>query len=79
MNKILDNIHNISIDRKYNKMLNDIIKFCTILFTINLLMFMNNPSKNKLFSNKFIQLSIMIILGLLTYWLIIKELIDLDD
>ena len=50
-----------------------------ILFTINILMFMNNPSKNKLFSNKFIQLSIMIILGLLTYWLIIKELIDLDD
>ena len=79
MNKIISTINNISIDTKYNKMFNDIIKFSTILFTINILMFMNNPSKNRLFGNKFIQLSIMFILGLITYWLIIKELINMED
>lgn len=79
MNKIFDTINNITIEKKYTKMFNDIIKFSTILFTINLLMFMNNPSNNSFFSNRFIRLSIMVILGLLTYWLIIKEIFDFED
>ena len=67
------------IDKKYYAMINDILKFSAILITINILMFLNNPGTNRLFGSKYVQLSIMVILGVVTYWLIIKELIQFDN
>ena len=59
----------------YADMFNDVIKMATILIVVNLLMFVNNPTENKILSLVYIKLCIFILLGLTTYWLLVKNII----
>ena len=62
-------------ENDYVDMFNDIIKMATILIVVNLLMFVNNPKENKILSLVYIKLCIFILLGLTTYWLLVKNII----
>ena len=49
-----------------------------LLLTVNFLMFMSNPKKNKFMSESYLQLSIFVLLGISTYWLVIKPVVKLN-
>jgi len=66
---------NIDIDDEYKPMLNDLIKMFTILVVVNVLMYISDPSQNKLLGESYIKLLIFILLGVCTYWLIINKLV----
>ena len=73
MNK--QSLYKIMSENDYADMFNDIIKMATILIVVNLLMFVNNPEENKILSLVYIKLCIFILLGLTTYWLLVKNII----
>ena len=73
MNK--QSLYKIMSENDYVDMFNDIIKMATILIVVNLLMFVNNPKENKILSLVYIKLCIFILLGLTTYWLLVKNII----
>ena len=66
---------NLNIEEEYKPMLNDLIKMFTILVVVNVLMYISNPSQNKLLGESYIQLLIFILLGVCTYWLVINKLV----
>ncbi len=66
------------VEEEYKDLVNDIIKFVTILIVLNLLMFVSNPSENVFLGNTYLKLIIYIILGLTTYWLVISKVIQFD-
>ena len=68
-------LFNYQTEEDYALMFNDIIKMITILVIVNVLMFINNPSQNTILSLTYLKLIIFIVLGIVTYWLIVKNLI----
>ena len=62
-------------EEDYANMINDILKMITILVVVNILMYINSPSQNTILSLVYLKLCIFIILGLVTYWLIVKNII----
>ncbi len=66
------------VDEEYKNLFNDLVKFVTILVVLNLLMFMSNPSQNSFLGSTYMKLMIYIILGLVTYWLVISKVIIFD-
>ena len=64
-----------SIDEEYVEMSNEVIKMAVILVVVNVLMFLSNPSKNKLFADSYIKLLVFVLLGIITYWLVIRKII----
>lgn len=66
------------VDEEYKNLFNDVVKFVTILVVLNLLMFMSNPSQNSFLGSTYMKLMIYIILGLVTYWLVISKVIIFD-
>jgi hypothetical protein len=64
-----------NIEEEYYPFLNDLIKILVILMTTNILMFLSNPGKNRLFSANYIKLMSFILLGVTTYWLIVNKII----
>lgn len=72
------NLRNIKLDEEYHPMVNDIVKFSTILIIFNVFMFIMDPSNNTLMGMNYVQFIVFIILGLMTYWLVISKLIVLD-
>lgn len=68
-------LYNIISEEDYADMSNDLIKMITILLVVNILMFVNNPSENKILSMVYIKLCLFILLGLVTYWLVVKNII----
>tara|TARA_B110000908_G_scaffold154786_1_gene192415 strand:+ start:144 stop:365 length:222 start_codon:yes stop_codon:yes gene_type:complete len=73
MNITLNNL-----DEDYRNLLNDVIKFSTILGVFNVLLFLNNPGKNKLLNTNYLKFLIFLILGLMTYWLVIINIIEIN-
>ena len=71
-------IFNKKIDDEYVPFINDLIKLTVILVVVNLLMFLTNPKKNKFMGGAYIKLAIFILLGLSTYWLIVKKIIEFN-
>ena len=53
---------------------NDVLKYNTIFIVMNILMYLSNISENSLFSTIYMKLIILFNLGLVTYWLIIKNI-----
>lgn len=64
-----------SLDDEYVEMSNEVIKMAVILVVVNVLMFLSNPSKNKLFAESYIKLLVFALLGIMTYWLVIRKII----
>ncbi len=66
------------VDKEYKTLYNELIKFVTILVVLNLLMFLSNPSENVFMGTTFVKFMVCIILGLVTYWLVISKIIVFD-
>ena len=64
-----------SLDDEYVEMSNEVIKMAVILVVVNILIFLSNPSKNKLFAESYIKLLVFALLGIMTYWLVIRKII----
>lgn len=60
----------------YKLLMNDLVKISTVFIVANILMFISDSSNNKLFGSSYVKLMIVILLGFITYWLIIKNLIN---
>ena len=60
----------------YKLLMNDLVKISTVFIVANILMFISDSSNNKLFGSSYIKLMIVVLLGFITYWLIIKNLIN---
>ena len=73
---LLNDINNL--DEEYKNLLNDIIKFGTVLVVLNLFMFLSNPGRNAFLGGNYIKFLIYILLGFITYWLVISKLIKFD-
>ena len=67
-----------NIDSEYKVLIRDVAKFATILVVFNLFMFMSNPKKNSLMGFNYITFMTYILMGVLTYQLVIKKLIKFD-
>lgn len=76
---MIKSLLNINIEEEYIDMINDIIKILTTLLVVNLLMFVSNPKDNKFLGESYIKLIIFILLGFLTYWLVIKKIINFNN
>ena len=68
----------ITINQEYRPLINDIMRFLTLLVVVNIIMFMANPTDNVLFGSAYTKLMIAILLGVATYWLVIDQLIVFD-
>tara|TARA_B100000927_G_C16266230_1_gene389529 strand:- start:313 stop:546 length:234 start_codon:yes stop_codon:yes gene_type:complete len=66
------------VDKEYKHLLNDVMKFITILVVLNLLMFMSNPSENSFLGGTYTKLMVYIVLGVCTYWLVISKVVIFD-
>lgn len=66
------------VEKEYKTLYNELIKFVTILIVLNLLMFLSNPSENVFMGTTFVKFMVCIILGLVTYWLVISKIIVFD-
>lgn len=73
LNKIKSNVK-----EEYYPLINDITRILSILVVTNILMYLSNPKVNKIMSENYINLIVFIILGVLTYWLVIKNVIILN-
>jgi len=62
-------------EEDYANMINDVVKMITILVIVNILMFINSPSENSLLSLVYLKLCVFIVLGIVTYWLIVKNIL----
>ena len=71
-------MNNIKNSSDYNNLYNDLIKYVTILLVVNLLMFVSNPSKNKFMGSNYIKFMTYVLLGIVTYWLVISKVILFD-
>jgi hypothetical protein len=69
---------NSKIDKDYKNLYNDLIKFTTMFLVVNLLMFISNPNKNVFLGENYVKLMTYILLGLVTYWLVISKVILFD-
>ena len=71
-------MNNIKNSSDYNNLYNDLIKYVTILLVVNLLMFVSTPSKNKFMGSNYIKFMTYVLLGIVTYWLVISKVILFD-
>lgn len=72
----------LNILENYKFFLKDILKYLTVLIVFQYLLSANsklikNPFSTKFLNNSFLYLIIFIILGLMVYYLIVEELIDI--
>ena len=72
---MIKSLFNIKMDEEYSPMVDDLIKMFIILFVVNILMFVTNPKDNRLFSESYVKLMIFILLGISTYWLVVKKIV----
>ena len=71
---------NLNILDNYKLLIKDILKYVTILVVFHYLIIstkIKNPFKNGFLNNNFITLLLYLVLGILFYYLIIEELIDI--
>ena len=72
---MIKKLFNIEFEEEYRPMFEDIIKMIVILLVVNFLMYISDPNVNKFLGEIYLKLIIFIVLGILTYWLVIKRLI----
>ena len=72
------NINFKKIDPEYRVLIKDVAKFATILIVFNFFMFLSNTRKNSLMGANYITFMVYILMGVLTYQLVISKLIKFD-
>lgn len=68
-------LFNIDLEEEYRPMFEEITKMIVILVVVNFLMYISDPNINKFLGESYLKLIIFIVLGVLTYWLVIKKVI----
>jgi len=63
------------INKEYYPLLDDLIRMISILIITNILMFFNDPGKNKILSEHYVNIIAFVSLGVITYWLVLKKII----
>ena len=66
------------LDPEYRVLIRDVAKFATILVVFNFFMFLSNTKKNSLMGGNYITFMVYILMGVLTYQLVISKLIKFD-
>lgn len=66
------------IDPEYKILIRDVAKFATILIVFNFFMFLSNTKKNSLMGGNYVTFMVYILMGVLTYQLVISKLIKFD-
>jgi hypothetical protein len=69
----------LNIDPEYIPIINDMMRMFVIQFVVNFMFYVSNPISNPLFNETFLETLLYILLGVMTYWLIVKKLIDIDN
>ena len=68
-------LYEIQVSPEYKEYLNDLSRIVGIQVIANLFFYLSNPKKHLFFSNSFLNSLFFIVLGISTYWLILKKLI----
>jgi len=66
---------NLNIDKEYIPMINDLYRMSIIQIVAQLLFFFSNPAKNNFFDDTFIQTLTFILIGIISYWLVLKKIV----
>ena len=66
------------LDDEYKILIQDILKFVTILIVFNFFMFISNPKNNVFMGRNYIEFVVYIVLGLLTHGLVVSKIIKFD-
>tara|TARA_Y100000589_G_scaffold331978_1_gene388359 strand:+ start:1484 stop:1714 length:231 start_codon:yes stop_codon:yes gene_type:complete len=69
---------NLDIDKEYVPMINDVIRMAVIQIVAQMLFYFNDPKKNPLWSLTFAQTLIYILIGVISYWLIMRKIIIIN-
>ena len=69
-------LHNL--DDEYKNIVKDVLKITTVLVVFNIFMFLSNPSEFVLLGSNYIEFVVYILLGLLTYSLVVSKIIKFD-
>ena len=56
--------------------LNDVMRMLAIQFTVQALMYFNDPNSRSFFTGEFVLMTLYVVLGVLVYWLIIRRIIQ---
>ena len=67
-----------NLDDEYKNIIKECLKVVTILVVINIFMYMANPSEHVLLGSNYLEFIIYIIMGLLTYSLVVSKIIKFD-
>ena len=67
-----------NLDDEYKNIVKDVLKITTILVVFNIFMFLSNTGEFVLLGSNYIEFVVYIILGLLTYSLVISKIIKFD-
>uniref|UniRef100_A0A6C0B5B3 Uncharacterized protein n=1 Tax=viral metagenome TaxID=1070528 RepID=A0A6C0B5B3_9ZZZZ len=67
-----------NLDDEYKNVIKDCLKITTVLVVINIFMYIANPADHVLLGSNYLEFIVYIILGLLTYSLVISKIIKFD-
>jgi len=67
----------LDIDKEYVPAINDMIRMFIIQLVVNIMFYVSNPKENALLNETFLETLLYILLGVMTYWLIIKKVISI--
>lgn len=67
----------IDLDPSYFPMLNDMMRMGVIQLVVQFLFFAVNPAENPFFSTMFLQTIGFVIIGVLVYWLLVRNIVVL--
>jgi|TARA_B110000971_G_scaffold116801_1_gene119737 hypothetical protein len=67
-----------NLEDEYKNTIKDCLKVVTVLVVINIFMYIANPTAHVLLGGNYLEFIVYIILGLLTYSLVISKIIKFD-
>ena len=70
----MSSIFRINVSEEYKPLIEDIVRVFVILTVTEILFFVNNPN-NTLFGKNYWDLLLFILVGVCTYWLLLKKII----
>jgi hypothetical protein len=73
----MERLH-LKVQEEYRPLVHDILKFAIILIVLNFIMFLYRPNENTFMGGAYIKFMVGLLLGIVTYWLIIDYAIAFD-
>ena len=68
----------LDIDKEYIPAINDMIRMFIIQLVVNIMFYVSYPKENALLNETFLETLLYILLGVMTYWLIIKKVVSIE-